>query len=326
MIRAVAIFSALLMLCVLSLLLGARSGVGLTDLSALIVAPEPNDASGIVVRDMRGPRTLGALIAGGALGVAGAVIQSLSRNPLADPGLLGVNAGAAFAIVLAVWVFGPLSASQLIYPALGGAACAAGIVWVIGSVTRSPVSLVLAGAALTAMLTAGLRGLVLLDPFALDALRVWAVGSVEAVRIADIRAAVPLCLVGLVMAALCARRLDAMILGDDLSIALGLDLRRTRILSLGATAALSGAAVIVAGPLAFVGLVAPHLARLTGNGGSTIPLLVASGAIGAALVLLADIAGRILFPGIAIAAGLGVTLIGGPFLIWLVRRQTAGAA
>lgn len=306
-----------------SLLLGARPGVGLSDLAALIYPPDPQDAPGIVLREMRLPRSCAALLAGAALGAAGAVIQTLSRNPLADPGLLGVNAGAAFGIALTVWLGGPLSAGQLIVPALIGAGLASAVIWALGAAMRNPLTLILGGAALTAMLGAALHGVMLIDNGALDALRYWSVGSVDAVPPGSLGPAALLALVGAGLAMAAARRLDAMSLGEDVAQALGTSLGLTRALALGATAVLSAAAVLVAGPLAFVGLVAPHVARMAGASG-TGTLCVLSAAGGGALVLLADIAGRVILPGLVIEAGLGVTLIGGPVLIWLVRRHAAG--
>lgn len=291
----------------------------IADLAALLSPPAPEDADGIVVRAMRLPRTLAALGAGAALGAAGALIQTLTRNPLADPGLLGVNVGAGVGIVFTVWLLGPVSQVALIPPALIGALMVLALVWAIGAASRSPLTLILAGAALTAMLSAVLRGLILLDPLALDVYRDWALGAVDAARFEVITPAAPLLLLGLGLGLLAARRLDALALGDDLALTLGTDLARARALTLAATGILAASAVLAAGPLAFVGLIAPHLARML-RAESTRALMLSAAGCGAALVLAADLAGRIVAPGLAIEVGLGISLIGGMFLIWRVRR------
>ncbi|MEM6546973.1 MAG: iron ABC transporter permease [Pseudomonadota bacterium] len=313
------------LVCLASLVFGARPGVGLADLSALLSSAEMRDANGIVVAEMRLPRTLGGLLAGGALGCAGALIQTLTRNPLADPGLLGVNAGAALGIVASVTVFGPLPSGALAMPALAGGFTALLAVWAVGAAARSPLTLVLAGAALTALLGALLRSLILLDPFALDAYRDWAVGALDGVRSGLLVVPAILAAIGAGLAVPAARRLDALALGDDLAQALGANLVAARLLTLAAVGILAAAAVLVAGPLAFVGLVAPYLARATGVQ-TSLALAIVSAGFGAALLLTADIAGRIVAPGIVIEAGLGVTLIGGTFLILLVRRQARNPA
>jgi iron complex transport system permease protein len=310
----------LLGLCIASLLLGARTGVDLNDIVRWISAKEPRDAHTIILAEMRFPRTVAALLAGAALGASGALIQSLSRNPLADPGLLGVNAGAAFGIVAAVWYFGPLAPSALIVPAVLGAAVAVLVVSAIGTLSSNPVTFVLAGAALTALLTAALRGLILLDPFALDVFRQWIVGAVDQSSKAVLEVPAWLALLGAVLAVVVARWLDVLSLGADLAASLGLDVRRVRAIGLSAIAILSAVAVMVAGPIAFLGLLAPHMARRLGSE-SVLAVTVRAALIGASLLLLADIIGRIILPGVVIEAGLSVTLIGAPFLIWLVRRN-----
>lgn len=322
--RAVVPVAVLLVLALASLLLGARGGVGPGDLLSLIRPPAPDDAAGIVVRELRLPRMLGAVFAGGALGAAGALIQGLTRNPLADPGLLGINAGAALAIVGTVWLGGP-SGGASVLPAMVGAFAAAGIVWAIGSASRGVLTLILAGAALTAILSGALRAIVLIDAYALDAFRYWTVGAFDGVRMATLLPALPLVAVGAGLGALTARKIDAIGLGDDMARALGTSLAVTRMQGLAAVALLSAGAVLIAGPLAFVGLVAPHLARMTGASG-TFSIMARAATMGAGLCLAADIAGRVILPGRVIEAGLGVTLIGGPFLIWLVRREARNPA
>ena len=325
MIRGSVLMGLLALLCLASLLFGARAGITFGDLSALFGPPVSTDASAIIVRELRLPRTLAALIAGSALGVAGALIQTLTRNPLAEPGLLGVNAGAALGIVGTVWVLGPVSQTKLIVPALAGAFTALLITWTIGASSRAPLTLILAGAALTALLSAVLRGMILLDAHVLNTYRDWAVGVLDQAESTGLQIAALLSLTGYAAAIPAARRLDTLALGDDLAGALGTHLLTARLLTLGAIGILATAAVLVAGPLVFVGLVAPHMARALGVQ-SAITLMLFSAAIGSILVLGADIAGRVIAPGFVIEAGLGVTLIGGVFLIAVVRREAANPA
>ncbi|WP_421086430.1 FecCD family ABC transporter permease [Pseudosulfitobacter pseudonitzschiae] len=313
----------MLLLCLASLLFGARPDVGLPELGLWLRGANPKDAATIVLHEMRLPRTLVAVLAGGALGVAGTTIQALARNPLADPGLLGLNAGAAFAIVVTVYVLGPLPAVALAVPAAVGAGIAALCVTSIGAMSSNPVTLVLAGAALTALLNAALRGLILLDPLALDAYRHWALGAVDQTGFATLAVGACCALTGLALALLVARWLDVLALGSDTALALGARVGRIRLAGLLATTLLSAAAVMVAGPIAFIGLLAPHMARMTGAARNSA-IMMRAGICGAALLLVADIAGRLVFPGLVIEAGLGVTLIGGPAMVWLVRRQAQG--
>lgn len=323
MIRFIFPAAALILLALGSLLIGARSGIGPSDVQAWLAGTAPDDAASIVLGQMRLPRTLTAILAGGTLGLAGALIQGLSRNPLADPGLLGINAGAAFAMVATVWWLGPMAPALLLFPALCGAALAALTVSSIATLSTSPVTLILAGAALTALLSAALRGLILLDPYALEVYRHWAVGAVDRADLATLHTAGLVALAGVVLSLSVARWLDVLALGADMAQSLGAGVVRIRLVGLTAVALLCAAAVMVAGPIAFVGLLAPHLARLTGAGGMLSQMLRAA-LFGAGLLLIADILGRVIVPGVAIEAGLGVTVIGGPFLIWLVRRQAEG--
>lgn len=325
MTRTWVLYPAVLFLCLAALLYGARGPLDPRSLTALFDVAQADRVDVIVLTQLRLPRLLAALLAGGALGSAGAVLQSLSRNPLADPGILGVNAGAAFAIVLTIWMLGPQPSAWLSVPALVGAGAAALVVWTLAMRIAHPMTLILGGVAITAVLGAGVRALVLSDRAALDGFRQWAVGSVALVEPSTLLVAALLTGLGLALALLAARNLDALALGEDMARALGASLTATRALSLAAVALLSAAAVVVAGPLVFVGLIAPHIARFLGVQ-STVGLIVHAGLCGAGLVIAADLLGRSLFPGVVIQAGLGVALLGGPVLIWLVRRETRDIA
>jgi len=324
MIRVLPPVLLLVVLFLASLMLGARPGIQFSDLWALWPGHNADTAAEIVVRDLRLPRTLAGLLAGMALGSAGALIQTLTRNPIADPGLLGVNAGAALGIVLAIWLLGPMTPAARLAPAMFGAFTVLTLVWLIAAGARTPLTLILAGAAITGLAHAAVRGLILLDRASLDAYRDWSVGVLDQAEPNVIAASAWTVLPGLLLALTAARRLDSLALGDDMAAALGAGRAATRMLALAAIGLLSAAAVLVAGPIAFVGLVAPHLARpFAGQG--TLSLMLGAGCLGAGLLLLADIAGRIVLPGLVVEPGLGVTIIGGAFLIALVRRQ-AGTA
>ncbi|MGR3823993.1 MAG: FecCD family ABC transporter permease [Salipiger marinus] len=319
MIRTGLPLAALLCLGLVSLLVGA-GGVLPPGALATLGQVDPADSQTILLTQMRLPRTLAALLAGGALGAAGAVIQSLTRNPLAEPGLLGVNAGAALGIIGTLWLGGAVSGLGLIAPAAAGAAVVSGLILALGLRLDTGLGLILGGAALAGMATAVLRGMILLDPFAFDAWRGWIVGSVAAVDAPTLAAGALLVLPGAALAAAAAQKLDAMAMGDEAARALGTSLLLARALSLGAVALLSAGAVILAGPLVFVGLIAPQLAR--GRGEARTGLLTFRAALlGAALVLAADVAGRVAIPGLSIPIGLSAALIGGPLVIWQMTRR-----
>ncbi|MEM8741897.1 MAG: iron ABC transporter permease [Pseudomonadota bacterium] len=319
--RSVILALGLAALFAASLMIGPRGMAGWADLAALFLAEPPTDAGAIVVRDLRLPRGLAALLAGGALGAAGVVIQTLSRNPLADPGLLGVNSGAAFAIVAAIVIFGPLAPQDRVVPAIAGASAAAALIWLRAGRAPAPMTLILAGVALSALLGAGVRTLILIDQTALDGFRRWTVGSVAQPEPGALWIAALLAALAGGLTALSVRRLDALALGEDTARALGVSMAATKTLALATTALLSAAAVLVAGPLLFVGLIAPHIARRVAGAASTGALAVHAMLCGAGLVLLADMIGRSLFRGLVVEAGLGIVIVGGPMLILLVRRD-----
>lgn len=278
---------------------------------------------GAIVRGLRLDRTIVGLSVGAAVGLAGALMQALTRNPLADPGLLGINAGAAAAVVAAVTLLDLTSPATYVWFGFGGAALAAVAVYLLGSGGRAgatPVRLALAGAAITAVLTAFVNGIILLDQKAFDAYRHWIVGSVAQRDLDVLGHTAVFLVVGAVLGLLLARSLNALALGDDHGRALGVSLGRTRFGVAVAITLLCGAATAVAGPLAFVGLVAPHLARAL-VGPDQRWLLPLSTLLGAIVVVLADILGRMVARPAEIQAGLMVAVVGAPVFIWLVRRK-----
>ena len=277
----------------------------------------------VVVRSLRVPRTVLGIGVGIALGVAGALMQGHTRNPLADPGLLGVEAGAAFFVVVGIYALGVTSLFGYVWFAFAGAGAASVLVFVLGSLGRggpTPVTLALAGVAVSALLSALTSALLLADLATLDAYRFWAVGSLAG-RDAGIAAQVaPFLLAGLLLAVLNAPGLNLLALGEDVARALGQRVAVTRWTGLVAITLLTGAAVAACGPIAFVGLVVPHVVRaLTGPDHRW--LLPAAGLAGAVLLLAADVIGRVVVRPGELQVGIVLALVGAPFFIALVRRR-----
>lgn len=288
-----------------------------------IVAFDPNDSAHLLVRHQRIPRALLSVVVGVCLGVAGAVMQALSRNPLAEPGLLGVNAGAAVAIAAGIAFLGVTDVTGYLWLGMIGAAIAGVAVYLLGGVRRgtNAVRLVLAGAALTVVLTA-LTHLILINSVddVYDRYRHWMVGSLAG-RGTDALWVVSLLALGGVLLALgMSRALDAAMLGEDLSRALGGNPTRIWALAGLCVIVLAGAATAAAGPIAFLGLAAPHLARLLVGANHRL-VLPYSGLIAAVLMVLADTLGRLIPERGEISVGIMVAFLGGPFFIYLVRRR-----
>ncbi|MDN5859400.1 MAG: iron ABC transporter permease [Pseudonocardia sp.] len=277
----------------------------------------------IVVRALRAPRTVLGIGVGVALGVVGALMQGHTRNPLAEPGILGVNAGAAFLVVLGIYAFGVTSLFGYVWFAFAGAFAASVLVFVLGSLGRggpTPVTLALAGVAVTYLLSAFTSALVLADTATLDAYRFWAVGSLAGRDAAIAVQIAPFLVAGLLLAAANAPALNLLTLGEDVAKGLGHNVRLARGTGLAAITLLSGAAVAACGPIGFVGLVVPHVARHF-TGPDHRWLLPASGLAGAVLLLTADVLGRVVVRPGELQVGIVLALVGAPFFIALVRRR-----
>jgi iron complex transport system permease protein len=310
---------AVLVAGLLSLAVGSRAIAPGTVLDVLL-RPDDTDAS-VIVHGLRLPRTALALSIGCCLGIAGALMQGHTRNPLADPGLLGVTSGAACAVVVGSFVFGVHDATGYAWFSLVGAGLAASAVFVIGS-TRGgpdPVSLVLAGAAVSALLVAVTQAIVLRDVDTLDDYRFWAVGSAAGRDLDVFWQVLPFMVGGLLLAALNAPGLNLLQLGDDVAISLGMHPLRHQVVGISAVMLLTGAATAACGPVGFVGLVVPHVARFF-SGVDYRWIVVYAGLIGALLVTLTDILGRVAVRPAELQVGIVMALVGGPVFVLLVRR------
>ncbi|MGA5732150.1 FecCD family ABC transporter permease [Streptomyces seoulensis] len=321
------VVALLLLLSVLSVALGALN-VPLGQVVRSVLGHPPSRLVDNVIWSVRVPRTLLGLTTGAALGMSGALMQALTRNPLADPGILGVSAGASFAIVVAVAVFGMGSLYGYVWFAFAGAFAASVLVFFLGRLGRSgatPVKLALSGVAVTSMLSSLTSAVVLTDQDALDRYRFWSAGSLADKDTGDLLRILPFLAVGAVLALACAPALNSMALGDDVAASLGRRLGLVRLQGVTAVVLLTGASVAVIGPVVFLGLVVPHIARLlaqlAGIGPDYRWLLPLSAAIAPALLLAADILGRTVAPPTEIQAGVLVAFLGGPFFIALVRRR-----
>lgn len=314
--------AVLLVLCVLSLAVGTRN-IPPGEVVATLFGYGRDASVNAVIWGTRFPRTLLGIIVGVSLGLAGAIMQALTRNPLGDPGLLGISAGAAFGVVVAVATTGIASLYGYIWFAFAGALVASVVVYLLGSAGRggaTPVKLALAGVAVTALLTSLTSGISLIDPAALNRYRFWAAGTLAGQDNAVLLRVLPFVLAGTVLALASAGALNSMALGDDVAKALGRRVVLTRVQGAVAITLLTGSAVAVVGPIVFVGLVVPHIARAV-TGPDHRWLLPYSMVFAPVLVVAADIIGRVIARPGEVEVGIVVAFIGAPFFIALVRRR-----
>jgi iron complex transport system permease protein len=318
---AVAI-AALALVCLASLAVGARSIPLATVLDALTGADAANGDHEIV-RELRLPRTEVGLLAGLALGLTGALLQGLTRNPLADPAILGISAGAALAAATAVLVLGIASIYGYVWFAFVGAAIGGTVVYAIGSLGRdgaTPVKLALAGAALTALFTSITTLILLLDVETLNALRFWLVGSLAGRSSAVADQVWPFIAVGALAALASGRLLNALAMGDDVARSLGVRVAGSRALAGACAIVLAGAATAAAGPIVFVGLTIPHVARAIA-GPDYRWILPYSAVLAPVLLLGSDVIGRVVARPEELQVGVVTALVGAPFFVALARRR-----
>jgi len=317
---------ALLIAALLSLALGANALSPRLVLDTL--AGGGTDESRFVVIEQRLPRTLVGAVVGVGLGGAGALMQALTRNPLADPGILGVNAGAAAAVAVAVVFFGVVEIGQYVWFAFGGALVLTAVVSVLGSAGRvraDPVRLTLAGLAVGAVLSGVTTGLTLTNPDAFERLLGWSAGSLVGRGLDGLAPVAPLVALGAMLALVVAPALNAVALGDDTAVSQGVHLARTRLLSLAAITLLAGTATALAGPISFVGLMIPHVVRW-GIGVDHRRIVVGSMLVAPVLVLVSDVVGRVLVSPSEMPVGIVTAFVGAPVLVVLVRRRRGATA
>ncbi|GEK87809.1 ABC transporter permease [Microbacterium aerolatum] len=311
----------ILVLCVLSVSFGVRA-VSIDDILAVLGGHDDTIAQAAIVK--RIPRTVLAILIGAALALSGAVMQAITRNPIAEPGILGISNGASLAVVVGIAFFGLSDAYGQMLFAIVGAAVAAVFVYAVGSLGRggaTPLKLALAGAATTAALASLISAVMLPRVDLLQTFQSWQIGGVGGAEWPRIAMTAPALAVGALICIACSRGMNSLALGDDMAAGLGENVFRTRLLSAVGAVILAGAATAIAGPIGFVGLIVPHVCRLL-IGTDHRWLLPFSAVTGAALLLAADIVGRVIAPSQEeIQVGIITALIGAPFFIWIVRRQ-----
>jgi len=282
------------------------------------------DIDQFAIRDYRLPRTIVGLVVGVALGLSGALIQALTRNPLADAGILGLNAGASFAVTVAVGLLGVREVQGYVWFAFAGALIVTLMVLALGSTRQgsSPVAMVLAGVCIGAVLGGAADALQLTNPDAFDVLRSWNAGSIAGRPLEVVWPILPFFAVALIVAFAVSGPLNAMALGDELAATQGVRLVRTRVLSVIALALLAGGATAIAGPIAFVGLMVPHIARWI-VGPDQRWIFAYSVLLAPSLLLASDILGRVVMRPGEIPVGIVTAFVGAPVLIALVRRKKA---
>jgi iron complex transport system permease protein len=332
--------AALILLTMLSIAVGARTiapgtvldtigdfnlwhAIGAHDVMAGLPARYAEDTDRQVILTLRVPRTLVGLLVGAALGLAGCVMQGVTRNPLADPGILGVNSGAALAVVGSITFVGIDNPGGYVWFAFAGAAVGAVLVYAIASLGRegaTPIKLALAGAALTAAFAAITQGVLLLDQSTFDQFRFWQVGSLAGRELGQVGQLAPFLVVGCALALLLGRSLNTLSLGDDLARGLGAHVGWSRAASAGVVVLLCGAATAAAGPIAFVGLTIPHVARMI-TGPDYRWTLPYSMVLAPILLLAADIIGRVVARPGELQVAIVTAAIGAPVFIALVRRK-----
>lgn len=312
----------LALLCYLSLAIGARV-TALDAVWSAITNYDPTNPDHLVIIELRLPRTVLGLLVGAALGLSGAVMQGVTRNPLADPGILGVNGGAALFVVVGITIFGITSVIGYVWFAFAGAAAAAVVVYSISSLGRegaTPVKLALAGAALSAALAAVTTAFLLLDQATFDQYRFWAVGALAGRDLSIMVQVAPFLVLGSIFALVLGPMLNALSLGEDVARGLGANVAVSRVLAAAVVVVLCGAATAACGPIGFVGLTIPHVARMI-VGPDYRWILPYSLVLAPILLLAADIVGRVISRPGEVQVAIVTALIGAPVFISLVRRR-----
>ncbi|MGH3086621.1 MAG: FecCD family ABC transporter permease [Rubrobacteraceae bacterium] len=310
-----------LFLCMLGSVRFGAAEIGTVEVVQTFIDYDPDDEEDLIIRTLRVPRAIIAALVGASLAVAGAIMQGLTRNPLADPGILGIEAGAAMAVVGAVFLFGVSSLSTYALFAFLGGGIAAVVVYGLGSLGRggmTPMKLTIAGAALAALLSSLTTAMLILNQRTLEEIRFWLAGSVAGRDLDLLMQVLPYILVGLVLSLALARQVTTLSLGDDVAAGLGQRTKLVKAFAAVGVVLLAGSAVAIAGPIGFVGLVIPHVVRFF-VGVDYRWILPYSIIFGAILLVSADIAARLVLRPQEVPVGIMTAFVGAPFFIYLAR-------
>lgn len=328
--RAIGLAAGLAVVALVALLSLRFGSLSLTTRDAwdALFRYNPDDYEQVIVRTMRLPRTLIAICVGGSLAVAGTVMQGVTRNPLADPSILGVSQGASLGVAIAITYLGASTPAQYLWVGFLGAMLAALLVFAVGTAGRGgagPIKLALAGVVVAALLSAWTSTLLLMREETMDSMRFWLAGSVAGRGLDVLKVVSPFLLVGTIGCLLLGHQLNVLSMGDDSARALGMRTGRVRVIASAIVVIITGAAVAVAGPIGFIGLATPHIARAIA-GADYRWILPYALVLGAILLPVADIVGRLVVRPAELQVGIVTALVGAPFLIYLARNTRLGAA
>ena len=308
-------------ICILASLAWGSRYIGFDDVISALTQSDNMSFNVLVVRE-RIPRTVFALIAGASLGISGSLMQSITRNPIADPSILGVNTGASLFVVVGITFFNLSTASGYIWFALIGAALTSFCVYGIASIGPggiTPIKLALAGASISAILSSLVSLIILPRADVMDAYRFWQVGSLSGATWEGIKSVLPFIIVGLIISVIFMHALNALALGDEVATGLGVNTGLVRIMCAIAGVILCGATTAIAGPIGFIGLMIPHIVRLIL--GSDMKNLIPMSAIGGAILLMiSDVLGRIIGSPSELEVGIITAFLGAPILIIIARK------
>ncbi len=297
--------------------------IDIQSILAALFSFDPDSTNHLIIRSLRLPRAAIAALVGAALAVAGAIMQGITRNPMGDTGILGINTGAAFAVVMAVSLLKVGSFNSYVWFAFGGGALTAALVYALSALRQgnpSPLRLTIAGAALTALISSLTTALLIFNQRTLEEVRFWLVGSIAGRNLGLLGQVAPYLLVGLVVALLLGRQITTLSLGEDVAKSLGQRTAQLKALCIGCVVLLAGSSVAVAGPIAFIGLVIPHFVRFY-VGVDYRWILPYAALCGGILLLVADVGARVLAKPVEIPVGILTALIGAPFFIFLIRQK-----
>jgi iron complex transport system permease protein len=311
-----------LLACILASITWGAADIAYSDIYQAFTAFD-NSTNHVIILTVRLPRSLVAMLVGASLAIAGAIMQGLTQNPLADPGILGVNAGAALAVVVRTFIFSSSSVTLSTWYAFAGAALSAIAVYFLGSLGRgglTPFNLTIAGAALTAFISSIIGGILILSQSTLEEIKFWLAGSIAGRDMNLLLQVLPYICVGLILAIALSKQITLISLGEDTAKSLGQSTALIKILAAISIILLAGASVAIAGPISFMGLIVPHIVRLI-VGVDYRWILPYSAIWGAIILLIADLCGRLIIQPSELPVGLVMPLIGAPLFIYLIREK-----